>query len=219
MKPLLEGQDLRPDNLKSDWFDREEKMGSWQCSWKLFLVLAGSEGPLVIIIARCYCLCMQWIFIVLHVPLTVEWESVIGCLRLPEKRQHFHLYSWQGLDPDDFIGCRVVLLDKTRFIASLCLSLYVETLQCGLTAKYFSTHNGPQIKENLSIDLHKLPSVREGFVPQCACCVLVYLKCTVSVWDYWLLLFADYTSCCPASVWIHLPYPLWLYIFKQLPKI
>lgn len=38
---------------------------------------------------------------------------------LPRKKgSHFHLYSWQGLDPNDFIGYSVALHDKTRFIAS-----------------------------------------------------------------------------------------------------
>lgn len=118
MRPLLGGQDLRPAFLRSDWLIGKRKWGHGSALGSFSLILAVSKGTLIIVVAPCYCLCMQWAFIVLHVPLTVEWESVIGYLRLPVKRPHFHLYSSPGLDLNEFIGCRVVLHDKTCFIAS-----------------------------------------------------------------------------------------------------
>lgn len=115
---LSRGQDLRPAFLRSDWLIGKKKWGHGSALESFSLILAVSKGTLIIVVAPCYCLCMHWAFIVLHVPLTVEWESVIGYSRLPVKRPHFHLYSWPGLDLNEFIGCRVVLHDKTCFIAS-----------------------------------------------------------------------------------------------------
>lgn len=58
-----------------------------------------SKGPLVIVAGWCYWLCMQRAFIVLHVPLTVEWESVIGCLMPPEKKIPFSSIFMAGSRP------------------------------------------------------------------------------------------------------------------------
>lgn len=45
------------------------------------------------------------------------------CHRRLKRRSHFHLYSWQGLDPNDFIGCRIALPEETCFISSaVCAS-------------------------------------------------------------------------------------------------
>lgn len=54
---------------------------------------------------------------------------------LPEKKKgsHFHLYSWQGLDPNDFIGCRIALHDKTCFIVRAVCG------NCCLAAAHFLT--------------------------------------------------------------------------------
>ena len=60
----------------------------------------------------------------------------------------------------------VVLHDKTCFIASLFRSLYLETLQCCVTVLYNLTHNGLQIKENLSIDFWRRVELT------CACVLL-----------------------------------------------
>lgn len=58
-----------------------------------------SKGTLVIIAAWCHWLCMQRAFIVLHVPLTVEWESVTGCLMPPEKTIPFSSLFMAGSRP------------------------------------------------------------------------------------------------------------------------
>ncbi len=73
---------------------------------------------------------------------------------------------------------RVVLHDKTCFIASLCPSLYGETLQCCYTVANFLTQNGLQIEENPRIDFLgqvKLSCVWECFVPLCVHFVCLYI--------------------------------------------
>lgn len=50
-----------------------------------------------------------------------------------KKRSNFHLYSWQVLDPNDFLGRRVDLHDKTCFITRAVCG------NCCLSAAHFPT--------------------------------------------------------------------------------
>lgn len=58
------------------------------------------KGRLIIAAARCCCLCMQRAFIVLHVPLTWEWEPVIGDPRLPAKKAAFSSLFMAASQPE-----------------------------------------------------------------------------------------------------------------------
>lgn len=105
--------DLRPAFPRSAWLIGKRKWGHGSA-------LESFSSLILVVVDAVVYACGA--FIVLHVPLTVEWESVRDHSRLRVKRPHFHLYSWLGLDLNDFIGCRVVLRDEACFIAGPCPS-------------------------------------------------------------------------------------------------
>lgn len=82
-------------------------------------------------------------------------------------------------------AARVVLHDKTCFIASLCPSLYIETVQCCITVMYFLLILGCRLKK-----IHALIFLAElncglclGMFCATACvlCVFVYLCLNICV--------------------------------------
>lgn len=175
MKPLLEGQDLRPDNLKSDWFEREGKMGSWQCFWKLFPCACWFRGT------SGYYNSTMLLFmhaVGFHCPWCPTNCGMRTCHRLLEaawEKMAFSSLFMAGSWPRWLYWLQSCLAWQDPFYCqSLSVTICRNATVWYLFGKHFSTHNGSQIKENPSIDLHKLPPVQEGFHSVHAVCLYIW---------------------------------------------
>lgn len=137
---LSRGLSLRPASLWVSWLIGMGRNGVIETPHRvLSSVLAAPEDAVFMVVAWCYCLCMQRSFIVLHVPLNAEWDSVVGYMEVCGWNDHIFIFIHNRTLTHRSLLAPVGLFSTIRL--GLLPSLYTEMPPILRTNATFFTYN------------------------------------------------------------------------------